>query len=89
MGMEDLMAGIFRRRGSGETTVKIFVKHLHLNCDHHLISPYHTTKSSIMGHENTGNDHQGSVELTFIQILPTCNEMCENCKEKTHVDIED
>ena len=48
---------------------------LHPNGDHHLNSPYHTTRIPVVyqivnssGHEKTGNDHQGSVKLTYINL---------------------
>ena len=58
-------------------------KSLHTNTEHHSIS------SSII-QACTENDHQGQVQLTFIQILSACNTvMCEKCNENTNVDIGD
>ena len=42
--------------------------------DHYLTSPYHITEFiNNTGNKNKGNDYKGSVEITFIQILITCN----------------
>lgn len=46
-----------------------------------------STKATQQRHENTENDHQGLVELTFIQILPSCNIRTKD--KNTHFDTGD